>query len=441
MVRLESIVTGMRLAGVIGDQSVEVVTTRAYGPNSLEVVWRGPDGLGERIFDRSDEPRLRTLSEGRRFAFDGDGDLFRLASEALRIRLAHLFDPYIADNASRIEPLPHQLTAVYGTMLERQPLRFLLADDPGAGKTIMAGLLIKELFIRGTSEAEREARRSRDALQQSVRSVWVQVLHPGPPDETTDRGGLGTDYAMRSTRLVNRGGAKSITQTVWDKVSGDGTVFDRIGPENLARSLEPIWPADRNHLPIATIRDWVASYVYMPRLRDEATLDGAVQRLVEDATFDYPFASAFDEATGTYSDVVDGTLTVPGRFDNGLLVRRSAIDTQKRTDEKPDDKPATPVPPQVDPDKPKTTPAEKPRPKRFFAHINVDAERAGLEVARIMDGLLVELTREKGSTVRVSVDIRGDAQEAGYPPDVVDTVQANARDLKLDKEQWGFEEE
>ena len=96
MVKLESIVTGLRLAGITGDQSVEVVATRAYGPNSLEVVWRGPDGLGERIFDRSDEPKLRTISRGRRFAFDGDGDLFRLASEALRIRLAHLFDPKIA---------------------------------------------------------------------------------------------------------------------------------------------------------------------------------------------------------------------------------------------------------------------------------------------------------------------------------------------------------
>ena len=152
MVRLEIIVPGMRLTGVIGDQSVEVVATRPYGPNSLEVVWRGPDGLGERIFDRSDERRLRTVSAGRSFAFDGDGHLLRLASEALRIRLAHLFDPYVAVNASRIEPLPHQLTAVYGVMLERQPLRFLLADDPGAGKTIMAGLLIKELLIRGSLE-------------------------------------------------------------------------------------------------------------------------------------------------------------------------------------------------------------------------------------------------------------------------------------------------
>ena len=82
-------------------------------------------------------------------ASDADGALFRLVSEAYRIRLAYLFDPLIAVHTSQVEPLPHQITAVYETMLGKQPLRYLLADDPGAGKTIMAGLLIKELMIRG----------------------------------------------------------------------------------------------------------------------------------------------------------------------------------------------------------------------------------------------------------------------------------------------------
>ena len=72
-----------------------------------------------------------------------------MVSEAHRINLAHLFDPLLAIHTSMVDPLPHQITAVYGEMLPRQPLRFLLADDPGAGKTIMAGLLIKELLIRG----------------------------------------------------------------------------------------------------------------------------------------------------------------------------------------------------------------------------------------------------------------------------------------------------
>ncbi|WP_420438324.1 helicase-related protein [Candidatus Palauibacter sp.] len=150
--KLERIVPGSRLSGIAGDGAVEVVATRSYGLDAVEVTWRGPGGLGDPILYREDEPRIREVSPGRRWAFDGDGDAFRLASEALRIRLAHLFDPYAAVNASHIEPLPHQLTAVYDAMLGRQPLRFLLADDPGAGKTVMAGLLIKELLIRGSLE-------------------------------------------------------------------------------------------------------------------------------------------------------------------------------------------------------------------------------------------------------------------------------------------------
>ena len=89
---------------------------------------------------------------GRPWSFDGDGDLLRLVSEAYRINRAWLFDPYVAIATSIIEPLPHQISAVYEEMLPHQPMRFLLADDAGAGKTIMAGLLIKELKVRGDLE-------------------------------------------------------------------------------------------------------------------------------------------------------------------------------------------------------------------------------------------------------------------------------------------------
>ena len=82
------------------------------------------------------------------WAMDGDAEQFRLVAEAYRIKLAWLFDPQMAVHTSLIDPLPHQLAAVYETMLPRQPLRFLLADDPGAGKTIMAGLLLRELILR-----------------------------------------------------------------------------------------------------------------------------------------------------------------------------------------------------------------------------------------------------------------------------------------------------
>src|SRR5437764_852493 len=84
-----------------------------------------------------------------REAFDGDPDRFRLGIEAQRLGLAYEYDPYFSLSIARVDPLPHQLEAVYDYFLKLPRIRFLLADDPGAGKTIMAGLLLKELKIRG----------------------------------------------------------------------------------------------------------------------------------------------------------------------------------------------------------------------------------------------------------------------------------------------------
>ena len=85
---------------------------------------------------------------GGTFSFDADPSLFRLATEALRTHLAHTFDPEFAVSVSQVDPLPHQLDAVYRHLLPLPRIRFLLADDPGAGKTIMAGLLMRELMQR-----------------------------------------------------------------------------------------------------------------------------------------------------------------------------------------------------------------------------------------------------------------------------------------------------
>ncbi len=101
------------------------------------------------FYDRAfgpDELRVR------RVTFDRDGDRFRLAVLAERIRAAAQYDPHFAIGVSQIDPLPHQIDAVYNHLLQAPRIRFLLADDPGAGKTIMAGLLLKELENRGAVE-------------------------------------------------------------------------------------------------------------------------------------------------------------------------------------------------------------------------------------------------------------------------------------------------
>ena len=149
-ITLEQLTPGAIISGIVPDAAVSVVSVQWHGSDALTLVYREPTGrVADRLVMRSEVGELAIVESGRPWSFEGDGALFRLASEAQRIRLAHLFDPVLAVHTSLVEPLPHQITAVYEAMLPRQPLRFLLADDPGAGKTIMAGLLMKELIARG----------------------------------------------------------------------------------------------------------------------------------------------------------------------------------------------------------------------------------------------------------------------------------------------------
>ncbi|KLR61147.1 helicase family protein [Actinobacteria bacterium IMCC26207] len=143
------IASGGRLSGVIADGDVTVVAIEQHGPGSATLTYRSSSGqLGERIVTVEDLDSLTVVDE-HRWSFNADGAMFRLASEARRMKYAHLSDPFAAVDTSNIEPYPHQIDAVYNRFLNQKPLRFLLADDPGAGKTIMAGLLIRELMLRG----------------------------------------------------------------------------------------------------------------------------------------------------------------------------------------------------------------------------------------------------------------------------------------------------
>ena len=148
--RLEDLKPEVRVLGVEPGVEVRLLHVEHLGPDAVTVTYKhGSGAIGQQTLFRSHEGSLREVQASLEFSFAADAHRFKLAVEALRIELAHLFDPMMAVHTSDVEPLPHQIAAVYGEMLLRQPLRFLLADDPGAGKTIMAGLLIRELLLRG----------------------------------------------------------------------------------------------------------------------------------------------------------------------------------------------------------------------------------------------------------------------------------------------------
>ena len=139
---------GQSISGLVPDSSVEIISVSSIALGSAVVVVKRPNGEFQELIVNDEMSFELTLSEN--FKFDADPASFKLAMEATRMELAGVFDPFAALSTSNLKPLPHQLSAVYGELLNKIPLRFLLADEPGAGKTIMAGLLIKELILRGS---------------------------------------------------------------------------------------------------------------------------------------------------------------------------------------------------------------------------------------------------------------------------------------------------
>jgi superfamily II DNA or RNA helicase len=169
---LSSIQAGMSLVGVEPTQIVSVIAAVKISDAALQIVYRLPDGsIKERLLSDSDCESISEAVAAHPWRFDGDGEAFKLAVEAKRIDLAFLFDPMMAVHTSNVDPLPHQITAVYESMLPRQPLRFVLADDPGAGKTIMAGLYIRELIMRA------DARRILVVAPGSLVEQWRDELY------------------------------------------------------------------------------------------------------------------------------------------------------------------------------------------------------------------------------------------------------------------------
>ena len=171
MLKLEDIKKDAQIRGIQPNDVVRIVQVEPVGESAITVYYKDSQGnLKEQMLFRSDEAHLEFAQTGRAWAFDAKAEDFKLGLEAWRISQSALFDPMMAVHTSNVEPLPHQISAVYEAMLPKQPLRFVLADDPGAGKTIMAGLFIRELLMRA------DARRILIISPGSLTEQWQDEL-------------------------------------------------------------------------------------------------------------------------------------------------------------------------------------------------------------------------------------------------------------------------
>jgi superfamily II DNA or RNA helicase len=143
---------GQIITGAFFNEPMRVETVATTSPATwvLGLVGVQSEHFRKVTLTSGDLEKLTILHSG--YKFNGDGRLLRLGLQAYSLGIAYEFDPYFGLSISRVDPLPHQLEAVYDYLLKLPRVRFLLADDAGAGKTIMAGLLIRELELRGLAE-------------------------------------------------------------------------------------------------------------------------------------------------------------------------------------------------------------------------------------------------------------------------------------------------
>jgi len=173
---------------VSGLEPSELVEIQRITPFGTKTLIEGIGAQSRRMIKRplsTEEFSILVKIRGASHTFQGEASIFLLGSEAERIRIAHQFDPLFAVNSSIVDPLPHQVEAVYRYLLPLPRIRFLLADDTGAGKTIMTGLLIKELLFRG-------------AIQK------ILIITPGGLTKQWMEEELQEKFGLYNTRLVNR---------------------------------------------------------------------------------------------------------------------------------------------------------------------------------------------------------------------------------------------
>ena len=142
---------GSIVNGLVPSEPVEITGVSPYPHGKFYVKWTGKIShkAMSRMLTQAQIDALEIVAKEGSVNFKGDPEKFVLFAEAERIHSAYQFDPLFAINCSVVDALPHQVEAVYKYLLPQPNIRFLLADDTGAGKTIMTGLLVKELVMRG----------------------------------------------------------------------------------------------------------------------------------------------------------------------------------------------------------------------------------------------------------------------------------------------------
>jgi hypothetical protein len=288
------------------------------------------------------------------------------------------------------------------------------------------------------ADARDKARNSRDGAVRAVRTAWNHVLFPVESSEA------GKPFDLDHIAITARE-RSNIPAAVYDKASarGDGIIKEVLGGETLATRLAELWAADRPHLPLSEIADWFATYVYLPKLRDRVVLETAIRDALAKLDPKFAYAEGFDEAAGKYAGLLWQKAPAGVMPKSALLVRPEIAVEQLRAAALP-----TQLPPQPTPQNgggttepaspPPPTPTANRKPRRFYGSVEIDAIRSVRAFEAIVNAVVLELQRTKGTKVTLTLEIEAEAED-GFSDADIGVVRDNARQLRFKPESTGFE--
>jgi hypothetical protein len=313
------------------------------------------------------------------------------------------------------------------------------------------GRLQQQMTNAQEADARDKAKTHADGARRAVRTAWSHVFYPVRSEAA------GKPFDLEHMMISSRDRA-AIPAVVYDKARADGIALDKLGTERLWLALKPIWPDDRPYLPIAEVVDWFASFVYLPRLRDRVVLESTIRDAVAKLDPEFGLADSYDEAAGTFRNLVlakNLSDPLPG---TSLLVRatnaraqlaaakagqggRSPLDGAKQApltagrlggdagDGRPGTSPGTST----------GTGATPAKPRRFYGSVQIDMIRPMKSFDAILNAVVMELQRTNGARVTLTLEIEGHAPD-GFDEADVSVIRDNAKQLKFRAESTGFEE-
>lgn len=303
------------------------------------------------------------------------------------------------------------------------------------------GELRKQLTQGQIDDVKDRVKTNSEAAEKAIRAAWTHILYAEKEEGALD----GRPFEVAQTTLLARDRA-SIAASVYEKLSsrGDSIIKDTLGPRMLMAKLSMLWPENVNHLQIGDLKEWFASYVYLPKLRDAAVLESAIAEGVSTSDPLFGYAERYDEASGKYVGLVFGKLAPTAFASTAVVVRKEVAAEASRPSG--DNRgtiaePTEPVGPAAPESGGETSPVPLPnrKPRRFFGTVEIDTVRPIKSFETIVNAVVAELQRHPGTKVTLTLDIQASRDE-GFDEDDVGVIRDNTRQLKFRADSTGFEE-